>query len=139
MKPEINLDKLTDTYEMANFVPPGYIEAYLDLETGQTLLISTTGDEIDPVPDDIDSDRYIRLPSKADLDLGHQLAIDFAEQFLPGDTEQVRGFFRRKGAYARFKDLLDIRGLLQRWYDYEAEAERDALREWCELNEITVS
>ena len=58
-----------------------------------------------------------------ELDLGKPLALDFARQFLPGDFDDVRQFFSRRGAYARFKDLLDRRGVLDQWYDFEAKAE----------------
>jgi hypothetical protein len=30
------------------------------------------------------------------------------------------------------------RGVLDRWYDFQAKAEAQALREWCEDNEIEV-
>ncbi len=38
-----------------------------------------------------------------------------ALEYLPDDHERVRQFFRRKGAYSRYKDLLDKRGLLEKW------------------------
>ena len=40
--------------------------------------------------------------------------------------------FRRKGAYSAFKDRLARKGMLDQWYEYEAQAQRQALREWCE-------
>jgi hypothetical protein len=46
--------------------------------------------------------------------------------------------FDRRGAYARFRDLLLRKKALDRWYDFEAKATEAALREWCELNEITI-
>jgi aspartyl/asparaginyl beta-hydroxylase (cupin superfamily) len=67
------------------------------------------------------------------------LALDFARQFLPGDFDDVLQFFSRKGAYAGFKDLLDRRGGLDQWCDFEAKAEKRALKRWCELNSIEVS
>jgi len=48
--------------------------------------------------------------------------------------EDVREIFRRSGAYTRFKDLLAQRGMVQQWYNYEADAQKEALREWCENN-----
>ncbi len=44
--------------------------------------------------------------------------------------------FRRKGAYGRFKPLLQDRGPLERWYAFEAAATERALKDWCELNDI---
>src|SRR6266536_5589275 len=53
-------------------------------------------------------------------------------QFLPDDFDEVRQIFSSRGAYARFKDLLDRRGALDHWYDFEAKAEERALRTWCD-------
>ena len=58
--------------------------------------------------------------------------------FLPDDFDEVRQIFNSRGAYARFKDLLDRRGALDQWYDFEAKAEERALRMWCDLNSIEV-
>ena len=55
---------------------------------------------------------------------------------MPEDQREVQEIFSRRGAYARFKDLLERRGLLQRWYEYESDAEREALKVWCQENGI---
>jgi hypothetical protein len=92
------------------------------------------------VPDDIgDSEKFLQIPDKRELDLGKPLPLDFARQFLPADFDDVLQFFSRRGAYARFKDLLDRRGVLDQWYDFEAKAEERALRMWCDLNSIEIS
>ena len=50
---------------------------------------------------------------KNDLDLGSRLALRFADQHLPEKAaDKVYDIFRRKGAYARFKDLLESLGIL---------------------------
>jgi hypothetical protein len=101
---------------------------------------SELGDDLDSLPDDIDDgEKFLPIPDKRELDLGKPLALDFARQFLPGDFDEVRQFFSRRGAYARFKELLARRNALERWYDFEAEAEERALRMWCDLNSIEVS
>jgi hypothetical protein len=62
----------------------------------------------DDLPDDLEtSDRYIAVPHKNDLGLGRRLALTFADREMPDSGEIVAGFFRRRGAYARFKDLVD--------------------------------
>ena len=71
----------------------------------------------------ISSNKFLQIPDKRELDLGKPLALDLARQFLPGDFDDVLQFFSRRGAYARFKDLLDRRGVLDQWYDFEAKAE----------------
>ncbi|WP_245643891.1 hypothetical protein [Paraburkholderia oxyphila] len=60
--------------------------------------------------------------------------MSFVAQELPACYEQVEGFFRRQGAYARFKDLLEREGVLDRWYSFEADAVESALRQWCAEN-----
>jgi len=63
---------------------------------------------LDELPDDVgDSEKYLQIPDKRELDLGKPLALDFARQFLPNDFDEVRQLFSKRGAYARFKDLLD--------------------------------
>jgi hypothetical protein len=48
-------------------------------------------DDLDILPDDIsDSEKFLQIPDKRELDLGKPLALDFARQFLPGDFDDVR-------------------------------------------------
>jgi len=63
----------------------------------------------------------------------------FAREFLPKDYEDIRDIFRRKGAYRRFKDLLERNGAVDAWYDFEAKAQKEALRDWCEANGLEVT
>lgn len=92
------------------------------------------------MPVDLDDEgKYIAVPHKNDLGLGKRLALDFASQFLEDDFEKVQDIFRHKGAYARFKDVLERSGILAQWYEFEAAAQEKALREWCEINSIEVS
>jgi hypothetical protein len=65
--------------------------------------------------------------------------LAFVAAELPDDYDTVAGFFRRRGAYGRFKDLLDARGKLQRWYEFENQATEDALRDWCADNGIQLA
>jgi hypothetical protein len=55
---------------------------------------------------------------------------------MPGDYDTVADFFARRGAYARFKDLLQRRGMLERWYEFEERATDAALLAWCEENGV---
>ena len=99
-----------------------------------------TSDDLDELPDDVgDSEKYLQIPDKRELDLGKPLALDFARQFLPNDFDEVRQLFSKRGAYARFKDLLDRSRALDQWYDFEAKAEERELRMWCDLNSIEVN
>jgi hypothetical protein len=64
--------------------------------------------------------------------------FEFVNTFLPDEFDEVQRIFDRKGAYARFKDLLQRRKAIDRWYDFEARATEKALREWCDLNDIVI-
>jgi hypothetical protein len=85
---------------------------------------------------DFDRDACIEIPHKVELGLGEELVFEFVGEYLPGDYERVRKIFRRKGAYSRYKDLLDRRALLEKWYQIEDARETEAIRQWCEENHI---
>ena len=110
--------------------------AYLNRRTGESYLTSELGDS-DELPDDLEeNDDYLQIPHRNDLDLGRNLVFEFVAQRLPSAIEQVHDFFRRAGAYGRFRDLLDGNGLLDDWYKYEADRTRAAILAWCEENHI---
>ena len=131
---------LKDIREAFEFVSAGGEEehrAFLCKGSGRLYWHSELCDDLDILPDDIDdNEKFLQIPNKRELDLGKPLALDFARDFLPDDLDEVRQFFSRRGAYAKFKDLLHKRGSLDQWYDFEAKAEEIALREWCDLNSI---
>ena len=127
-------------FEFVSANNPGENQAFLCKQTGKLYWHSTSSDELAELPDDIDDEeKYVQIPDKRDLDLGKPLVFDFVGQFLPDDFEEVQRIFSRRGAYARFKDLLVRRGTLDQWYGFESKAEESALRRWCDLNLIEVS
>jgi hypothetical protein len=89
--------------------------------------------------DDWESEDSVELPHKNDLDLGKLLVFDFILENLPGDINHVRQIFSRRGAYDRFKDFVESKGLLQPWYDFEAKQQEQALRQWCKENGIELT
>ncbi|WP_235884712.1 hypothetical protein [Bradyrhizobium frederickii] len=94
----------------------------------------------DELPDDIDDrEKYLPLPDKRDLGLGKPLALAFVREFLPDDFDDVCHFFRKRGAYPKFKSLLARRGSIERWHAFENEATERALRNWCELHSIEIA
>jgi len=136
----VSLNDLREAFEFVCASGLGEHQAFLCKQSGKLYCHSELCDDLDILPDDIDdSEKFLPIPDKRELDLGKPLALDFARQFLPGDFDDVRQIFSRRGAYARFKNLLDRRGMLDQWYAFEAEAEESALKMWCELNSIEVS
>ncbi len=105
--------------------------AFVNTKTGETFLRSDLAG-IDELPEDAeDSDDYLELPSRRDLELGTRLVMAFARDELPEHYDEIDGIFSRKGAYRRLKDFLERIGRLQAWYDYEEAATEKAVREWC--------
>lgn len=115
----------------------GSNSAMLCKHTGKILYISDMAgiDETEEA-DQLDLDQCLEIPHTNDLDLGKNLVFAFVEEYLPEDYDRVQAIFRRKGAYARYKDLLDKRGLLDKWHEIQDAREEAALREWCEENGI---
>ena len=135
----VSFKDILEAFEFVSVGGMGEHQAFLCKQSGRVYWHSEFSDELDELPDDIeDSEKYVPIPDKRELDLGKPLVLDFARQFLPNDIDEVRRIFSRKGAYARFKDLLDRRGALDHWYDFEAKVEEKALRMWCDLNSIEV-
>ncbi|MGH8865881.1 MAG: hypothetical protein ACREVZ_14755 [Burkholderiales bacterium] len=136
----IKYSDLRDAFDFVSFGAPFESHAFLCVDTGVIHCTSDTLELDEEVPDDLEtSDRYIAIPHKNDLNLGRDLALSFADQELPADYATVAGFFRSKGAYSRFKQLLESRGVLEAWYAFEGNAIDAALRQWCEDNGIQLS
>jgi len=134
----ISFSDIENAYDFVSFGSPGDHCAYLCKETGKIYYTSELG-ECDELPEDIEDEKYIEIPTKRDLRLGKDVVLHFAAGHLPDELYDVNAMFHRHGAYSRFKALLKDRGLLQQWYDYEAAAQVTALKRWCEANGITVS
>ena len=132
--------ELLDAFEFVSSGAPFEHSAYICADTGAIYWASSMIELEEKVPDNFEtSDRYIAVPHKNDLNLGRNLALSFVEQELPDDYNTVAGFFRNRGAYSRFKDLLESRGELEKWYMFEASAMETALREWCQENGVPLS
>ena len=137
----VSLKVLMDAFVFASFDGMGEHQAFVCRRTGKIYEHSEALDEDDqePLPDDLeDSDDYLVIPDKRELDLGKPLVLNFASEFLPNDFDEVRRIFSRRGAYAAFKDLLARRRALDQWYDFESKATEQALREWCKVHSIEI-
>jgi hypothetical protein len=112
--------ELRDAFDFVSVGEAFDNSAYISLDTGEIYWRSAAADlEEEDLPNDInESDRYLAVPSQRELNLGRRLALAFAAEELPDDYDTVSGFFRRRGAYGRFKNLLDTRGKLERWYGH---------------------
>lgn len=137
MNTRVTLSELVEALEWVSASGPYETEAYVSRASGRIWLISDLDDTQEAPPEDMgDESLYLAVPGKRDLDLGRNLALRFVKAQLPEDYERVRGYFGRAGAYGRFKDLLDERGLLEAWYAYESKEIEEALRAWASDNDV---
>ena len=132
-----DLDALLETLEFVSSGISTEHRAYVSLDTGAIYWVSESGDLDDDAPEDLEeSDRYLAIPSKADLGLGSSIALRFAENEIPHEYQTVRRFFAGRGAFARFKDFLAAQGRLEAWYACEAACTEQAVCGWCEARDI---
>ena len=134
----IKFSDIEDAFFFVSMAEQYIHSAYLCKETGHIFYTSEMGDS-DELPEDINElDKYLDIPHKNELNLGKALVIEFTAKFLPEELDKVHSIFRRKGAYSRFKDLLERKGALDEWYKYENDQHRLALKEWCRENDIEI-
>jgi hypothetical protein len=139
----VSLRELLDAFEFVNFQSGlGDNQALICRQTGKIYwrFEESELDELEELPDDIDdAEKYVPVPDKRELDLGSRLVLSFAREFLPEDFASVRDMFSRRGAYGQFKALLAHRKAVDRWYEFEAKATEQTLRDWCEINSIALA
>lgn len=139
MRAHVYLSELLIALEWVSAADASDNSAYVSRQSGQIFWDTDTGDLEEELPDDVEDEAlYARVPHKHDLDLGQRLVFRFIETNAAEAYDQVRGFFSKRGAYARFKDFLERRGLLDDWYSYEEQAAEAALREWAESEDLEV-
>ncbi len=132
--------KLADLIAAIDFVSASPYEnkAFLHKTSGEIYWQSEEGFGLEDLPEDIDGENYLEIPGNHELDLGKHLVMEFVYEFLPDAASEVQAIFRKKGAYARYKSLLDNHDLLDQWHQYQADAQERAIREWCEENGVEV-
>ena len=93
----------------------------------------------DELPEDADeSDDYIDIPHKNDLDLGKPRVMAFVRERCPDQIDTVLSIFRHRGSYGRFKDQMAQISLLEDWYVFEQLRTREALLHWCKESGIVL-
>ena len=135
----VKFQDISDAFEFVSFGSMYEHQAFLDKETGKVYYHSDFDDDEEELPEDIDDEKYIAIPHKNELGLGKKLVLDFAHQYLPDEAAMIHAIFNRKGAYSKYKDFLEHRGMLEKWYEYESEKQKKALREWCESSSIEIN
>ena len=130
---------IEDAFDYVSSQSYGMNEAYVSLDTGKIFYISNLGDS-DDLPDDFEeSDRYIDIPHKNDLDLGRRLVDEFIYTTAPQLAHDVSDIFQRRGAYGRFKSLLERHDLIEKWFKFENGCQVNAIKDWCRENKIEIT
>lgn len=136
----VKFDDLLAAYEWVSSSSPAENEAFVSRITGNVHWSSSMIDLDEKLPEDIeDGSIYVAVPHKYDLNLGKNLALTFAEEQLADSYETVSNIFRQRGAYGKFKDLLERTGHLDAWYKYETNAIELALRKWAAEQRLLIT
>ncbi len=138
--PSVSFDDLQSAFDWVSSAGRFEDSALISRETGQVFFSSMMNDTEEDLPEDIEDDSlYLSVPHKNELDLGKSLVLRFVERSIPDDLAVVEGYFRRRGAYGRFKDLLERRSVLEDWYAYESSATKEALLDWAKAQNLVVT
>jgi hypothetical protein len=136
----VKYEDLESAFHWTSSGAPFENTALLHRQTGEVFLKSMHGDFDEDFPEDIeDGSIYIAAPHKNDLSLGRELVFDFIESNASQHQSKVESYFRQRGAYSKFKALLERESLLDEWYKYEAEATRKALLSWASENGLQIT
>ncbi len=113
MTASVSLEDLEHALFWVSSPPEFDAAAFVSRTTGKLFLRGADGPVDDDFPEDIDDGlEYIAVPHRNELGLGRQLVYRFVEDAAPHLRHKVQEAFRRRGAYARFKALLDDNSLL---------------------------
>ena len=136
----IKYSDLEEAFDFVSFSSIGENSAYFSKKTGKFYWISDCIDEEEePLPDDLyESSEYIQVPDKYELDLGKRMVFDFVHQYLPDDYETVSNYFRKQGAYARYKFMLEKEDMLEKWHEFETQQTKKSLLAWAKECDLKV-
>ena len=135
----MKLSDLVDAFMFVGGAAPCEHTAVICPQTGQICYRSELAG-IDEIPEEAyDSDFWRDVPHKNDLGLGRDLVFAFVSHRLPGDLDRVGDIFSRRGAYSNYKGLLEERGRLEEWYEYEDARLKEVILEWCRVEGIEIT
>jgi len=136
----IDLDELCDAMENSSFEN----EYFLDLETGEIILISEHMDdeETEKLKDRIEEkfDRYEQIP-KVESHEGYRDMVDFITTIEDDEhlAELLEVAINGKGAFRRFKDvLLNYPEERERWFKFKDDRMEERALEWLDDIDVTL-
>lgn len=126
---ELTLKEIAETFELID----GCTEWFYDTKSGDFDFFSEFAED-DRLR--FEDERFIALPTQYQLD-EYSIMKEFAESISKPDRKELLSMaLIGKGAFRRFKDVLDELNLTEDWYEYRLEAFIETSKEWCEKNAI---
>jgi hypothetical protein len=100
----MNYDTIEEAFLFVSGPPPFEHTAVVHRKTGESFYASLMSD-YDELPEDVDeSDDYINIPHKNDLDLGKSLVMEFVRSRCPEEIDRVLTIFCRRGGLRPFQE-----------------------------------
>ena len=134
---KIKLEVVIDAIEMAD----DNYTYFLDLETGESVFLADeliTGLDNEGLEVEIEENygtRYLRFPTKFDINEYH-IMEEFIWTLEVEKANKLECAIQGRGAFRRFKDMVNRMGILQQWYNFQAEYYRKLAIEWCKENRL---
>jgi len=129
----IAYDDLQSAFNFVSSGAPYERNAYIAKATGEVFQASPGYDALKRLPHDVDDgERYWSVPHRQDLSLGSPLELKFVAEHIPAQFANAEDFFHRRGAHAKFHDLVEKAGKQAQWRQYQHDATEVALRKWAD-------
>ena len=108
----------------------------MDLKTGKSVfLVDEMDTDLDNerLEDEIDEnpERYLSLPTKFDIHDYH-IMEEFIRTLKGERANNLEHAIQGRGAFKRFKDMVDSMGILGQWYDFQTKYYRKLAITWCQ-------
>lgn len=139
-KVKANLSELIEAFDNCRI---GY-EYYLDLETGDPLLVSDEfmdTNETEEIYERLDDkpERYLSIPTESSRE-GYEDMVVFTESLKDGNLKDKLWIaLNGKGAFRRFKNvLLSYPEKREEWFKFQNKSLEKRVMEWLEENEIEI-
>lgn len=136
-RPTVKLSLVIEAIEMAD----DNSTAYYDLENQELLWYmedfgwsnEEDAEETEAMVEEGWRTRFFKLPGKFDID-EYSIMESYIYDEIPAGAvqDQFEYAIRGRGAFRRFRNLLDRLGITQEWYDYLDKAHKELAIEWCE-------
>lgn len=111
-------------------------QQFYNRESGEFMSYHPDFSEDEIEPEVFEAEEYDPLPSQRDLH-EYDLMAEFAETVRNAHTrELLEVALNGRGAFRRFKNVVNRTGMEDAWYGYRKKALLEIAREWCAENDI---